>query len=51
MSQVAEYSLLLEWKGTNSSLKPIVLISHLDVVPADVDGWTHPPFGGTVNDS
>jgi acetylornithine deacetylase/succinyl-diaminopimelate desuccinylase-like protein len=25
-------------------------LSHLDVVPAEPDKWTHPPFGGTVAD-
>ena len=26
--------------------RPIVLLSHLDVVPADPKAWTHPPFDG-----
>eukprot|EP00889_Picochlorum_renovo_P005773 jgi/Picre1/32803/NNA_008134.t1 len=41
---------LMEWKGADPSLDPIVFISHLDVVPATerVDAWTYPPFSGTV---
>jgi len=44
-------SLLYTWQGTDPSLKPLLLMSHLDVVPAeksDGEGWTHPPFSGTV---
>ena len=29
---------------------PLLLSAHLDVVGADPDGWTHPPFAGTVAD-
>jgi acetylornithine deacetylase/succinyl-diaminopimelate desuccinylase-like protein len=29
---------------------PLMLSAHLDVVPADADRWTHPPFGGEVHD-
>ena len=28
----------------------LVLMGHLDVVPADADEWTVPPFGGVVKD-
>ena len=28
----------------------LLLIPHLDVVPADGVGWTHPPFAGVVDD-
>ena len=42
-------SLLLKWKGTNSSLKPIILMNHHDVVEASGE-WTHPPFSGAIAD-
>lgn len=42
-------SLLLKWKGTDSSLKPIMLMNHHDVVEASGD-WTHPAFSGTIAD-
>ncbi len=29
---------------------PVVLLSHLDVVPASGDGWEAPPFAGVVRD-
>jgi carboxypeptidase PM20D1 len=48
---VNDYSLLYTWEGKNPDLKPIMLISHLDVVPADESdegGWTYPPFSGEI---
>jgi len=50
---INEYSLLYTWEGKDPDLKPIMLISHLDVVPADTgedSGWTHPPFSGEIAD-
>ncbi len=50
---INDYSLLFTWEGKDPSLKPIMLTSHLDVVPADEradGGWTHPPFSGEVAD-
>lgn len=51
--RVSNYSLLFKWRGTNPALKPVLLISHLDVVPAPDDParpWSHPPFSGAVAD-
>jgi len=42
-------NLLVKWKGKNSNLDPIILISHLDVVPAE-GKWTYPPFSGKIVD-
>ena len=47
---VGELSLLYTWEGTNPSEKPILLMSHIDVVPAENHGWTHMPFSGDVAD-
>lgn len=47
---VNEWSLLLTWKGRDPGLKPLLLLSHCDVVPAAPGNWTHPPFGGVVAD-
>ncbi len=47
------YSLLYTWKGKNPSLKPIVLMGHMDVVPIEsgTEGkWTQPPFSGKIAD-
>lgn len=30
---------------------PLLLAGHTDVVPADADQWTHPPFGGVEADA
>ncbi len=51
LETVNDYSLLYTWEGKNPDLKPIMLTSHLDVVPADESddgGWTYPPFSGEL---
>ena len=48
---VGGYSLLFTWKGTDPSLKPILLMSHFDVVPVvpGTEGkWEEPPFSGKI---
>ncbi len=50
---INDFSLLYTWEGTNPSLQPVLLMSHLDVVPADESedsGWQHPPFSGKLAD-
>lgn len=44
------HSLLLTFKGSNSSLKPALFLAHLDVVPADTSAgnWMCPPFSGKI---
>lgn len=44
------YSLLFHVQGSDSSLAPYLLCSHLDVVPAHADKWEVDPFGGVVKD-
>ncbi len=50
---VDQYSLLYTWQGQDASLKPVLLMGHLDVVPIE-DGtqkdWICPPFEGIVQD-
>ncbi len=46
-------SLLYTWKGADSTLPPVVLMGHMDVVPVaapNLPEWTHPPFSGAVAD-
>jgi carboxypeptidase PM20D1 len=41
------FSLLYTWKGKNVSLKPVILMAHMDVVPAgDTSSWEKDPFSG-----
>lgn len=48
---VNQYSLLYTWPGSDPSLKPILLLAHMDVVPADnAEAWQQPPFAGTIVD-
>ena len=47
--KVNTHGLVYTWEGSDSSLKPLLLMAHQDVVPvpnATVDAWTHPPFSG-----
>jgi len=48
---VAGLSLLYTWTGTDTTLAPVVLMGHLDVVPV-IPGteaqWEQPPFSGTI---
>ncbi|MFI5085517.1 MAG: M20/M25/M40 family metallo-hydrolase [Actinomycetales bacterium] len=43
---VAGHALLLRWPGSHGTGRPVVLMAHLDVVPAPPEGWTHAPFSG-----
>lgn len=45
---VNNYSLLYTIKGSDPTLKPYLLTSHLDVVPVELDHWNVDPFGGTI---
>ena len=52
--RIMDYSLLYIWQGTDSSLEPIVLMAHQDVVPveeSDLPEWEHPPFDGVIADN
>jgi len=42
-------NLVVRLKGDGSE-RPLLLLSHLDVVPAEPDRWTHPPFEGVVDE-
>ena len=50
---VGDGSLLFTWTGTDTTLEPIVMMAHLDVVPVEPGSerlWTHPPFSGDIAD-
>jgi carboxypeptidase PM20D1 len=50
---VGANNLLFKWKGSDPSLKPILLLGHQDVVPIEEGTeakWTRPPFSGEISD-
>ncbi|MFL5386422.1 MAG: M20 family peptidase [Longimicrobiaceae bacterium] len=50
---VATHSLLYTWPGSDPSLKPVLLMGHLDVVPVEPGterNWQVEPFGGRIAD-
>ena len=49
---INNFSLLYKWKGSNVSLKPVVLLAHYDVVPpGDSASWENMPFSGKIDES
>ena len=54
LKKISNYSLLYTWEGTNRSKKPIILMSHQDVVPVDqptLNDWEAGPFEGKISDT
>lgn len=47
---INNYSLLFTVNGSDPTLKPYLLISHLDVVPVTGQNWDVPPFSGLIKD-
>lgn len=50
---VGAHSLLYTWTGIDSSLKPILLSAHMDVVPVEPGterAWRQEPYGGRIAD-
>lgn len=48
---ILEHTLLYTWKGSDTSLAPIVLMGHMDVVPVEEGTekkWEHLPFSGDI---
>ncbi len=41
-------SVVARLRGDGTGGEPLLLLGHLDVVPASPAGWTHDPFGGDV---
>jgi len=54
LEKINDYSLLFTWQGSSTSKKPIILMSHQDVVPVDeptLGDWEAGPFEGKITDS
>lgn len=50
---IGGYTPLYTWEGSGTSLPPIMLSAHYDVVPisqATLGDWLHPPYSGTIED-
>ena len=51
LEKINNYSLLYTWHGSDVSKKPIILMSHQDVVPVDqptIRDWEAAPFEGKI---
>lgn len=40
---------ILTWQGTDPTLESILLNSHMDVVPVDLEHWTYKPFEAEID--
>ncbi len=50
---IGGYSLLYRWEGSDASLRPVLFMAHMDVVPVEPgteSEWTHPAFAGLIAD-
>lgn len=41
---------VISWIGRNPNLPSVMLNSHMDVVPAFPEHWTHPPFAAEIDE-
>ena len=49
---IADYSLVLKISGSDTKAKPILMLAHYDVVPAEnLTEWKYPPFDGRVEEN
>lgn len=50
---VSTHTLFYTWEGEDPSLKPVMYMGHMDVVPIErvsENQWVHPPFSGKIED-
>lgn len=50
LTMIDEFGILLRWPGKDSTLDPIVLMAHQDVVPVEGQDWKHDPFAAEIAD-
>jgi Gly-Xaa carboxypeptidase len=49
VEKINTHGILYTWQGSDSTIKPTLLMAHQDVVPiaeSTIDQWTYPPFSG-----
>ncbi|HVB38699.1 MAG TPA: M20/M25/M40 family metallo-hydrolase, partial [Vicinamibacterales bacterium] len=49
---IGDGALLYTWAGSDASLRPVIFLAHMDVVPVDqatLGTWTRPPFSGDMD--
>lgn len=54
LEKINTYSLLYKWEGSDTSKKPVIFMSHQDVVPVDeptLGDWEAGPFEGKITDN
>lgn len=54
LEKINDYSLLYKWEGSDASKKPVIFLSHQDVVPVDeptLADWEAGPFEGKISDT
>ncbi|PTM11586.1 MAG: peptidase [Bacteroidetes bacterium] len=54
LEKISDYSLVYTWQGSDASKKPIILMSHQDVVPIDqptLGDWEAGPFEGKITET
>ena len=50
---IDSFNYIYEWKGTDTSILPMVLMAHYDVVPVEASAvklWHAKPYGGEIKD-
>ncbi|OUS27410.1 hypothetical protein A9Q99_14985 [Gammaproteobacteria bacterium 45_16_T64] len=50
---INQHSIVYTWQGSDPTLKPLLLLNHLDVVPVapnNIKQWHYPPFSGAIAD-
>jgi len=48
IARVPERANVIARLAGDGTLPPLLLNAHLDVVPAEAESWTHPPFAGSL---
>lgn len=50
LTLINAYGIVLKWRGKDSSLQPVILMAHHDVVPVEGQDWHYPPFAAEIHD-